>query len=185
MSLEEWVEEAQNWHGRQDFALESLGLRSVHDDDVAAIDGRVFHLAPADADQVEGGGHALAIDLAEDGDPPRIGRVVGAARHRDRLNERQRAIDRIHSGLPDRAVDGDVAARRGLDADADVRRLQIFGAELARQLLVELGGGEIDRLDVAEQRDRDMTGEVDLELAGQVLDLEDVDLERVERPDRL
>ena len=41
----------------------------------------------------------------------------------------------------------------------------------------------VDGLDIADQRHRDMAGQVDLIFAGQISDLEDGDLQRVERSD--
>ena len=74
-------------------------------------------------------------------------------------------------------------AGRCLDADADVRMLEIFLAELLGQLLVELRGGQVRRFDLADQRQRDVPGQIDLVIAGQVLGFEDLDRHCVHRRD--
>ena len=44
-------------------------------------------------------------------------------------------------------------------------------------------GGQVDGLDVADQRHRDRAGKVDVIVAGKIGDLEDADMERIERRD--
>ena len=56
-----------------------------------AIDARILGLAAPDAGDVEGRGHALALDRPEDGDPVRVGVLVGAVRERDHLQQGQAA----------------------------------------------------------------------------------------------
>jgi hypothetical protein len=58
---------------------------------------------------------------------------------------------------------------RFLDADADVGMFEIFLPEQLGQLVVELRGGEVDRFDFADQRQRDVPGEVDIVVAGDVV----------------
>jgi hypothetical protein len=183
LTWSEWPEDRQDRERVEDLALCRLGRRTVDDDDVAGIDFRVRRLAAADAGEVERRGLPLPADLAEDRDAPRIAVLRDAAGRRDRLDEGRRPIDRIGAGLADRPVDSDVAPGGGLDADADVRVLEIFLAKLRRQPLVELRGGQLDGRDFADQGHRDLAGEVDLIVAGQVRHLEDLDTERIERGD--
>ena len=65
--------------------------------------------------------------------------------------------------------------RRGLDGDADVRMLEIFRSKHPGQLVVELRRGEVRRLDLADQRKRDVSAKVDIIITRKVLHLEDFD----------
>ena len=62
---------------------------------------------------------------------------VGAAGRGDQLQQRRLAGDGINAGLADGAVDGHAPAVVFLDVDADLRRLQIFGAELFGEILLQ------------------------------------------------
>src|SRR5262245_52696728 len=108
-------------------ALEALfDPRTIDDDNVSRIDLWILGLAVADRRQVERRRLALPAGRAEHGHAPRIGVLARASGQRDRLHQAGWPGDREGPGLLDRAIDRHRAAGRGLDADADVRILEIF-----------------------------------------------------------
>ena len=83
-------------------------------------------------------------------------------------------VDHLHAvdeGVAARLVDLAVDEERPIvqDLDADARVLQVVGRQPAGDRLLELTDRLAFRLDVADQRQRDVARAVDLELAGQIL----------------
>ena len=70
-------------------------------------------------------------------------------------------------------------------AEALARHTDVLASPVVRRVqpLVELRGGEIGGFDLAHQRHRDMTGQIDLVIPCKVLRLENLDADRVHRGD--
>ena len=61
--------------------------------------------------------------------------------------------------------------------------LEVFRAEPFGEALIELGRREVRSLDLANQRKRDVAGEIDVVIAGNIVGFEDPDRELVHRRD--
>ena len=57
---------------------------------------------------------------------------------------------------------------RGLDRHADVRMLEIFRPELLRELVIELCRRQVRGLHLADERKRDVAGQVDVIISRQI-----------------
>ena len=137
-----------------------------------------------DGRQVEQGHRAPAINRAEHGDLGQVGQPRGAFRHGHGLEQRGRAAHLIDAGLGDGPVDGDLLAAGFGDGDADLGVLQKIGRQPPGDLLGQGGGGQAARLQGADQRHLQVAGRIDRDLLErQILDLEDSDIEEIERPD--
>ena len=158
-----------------------LSTRLVDHDDVFAVDQRVLGIARADRAQVEQRGHPLALDGAEHHHRRRIRQGVEALGHRHRLQQRGAAGDREDAGLAHRALDRHALAGEFLHEHADLRVLQVGFGQLGGDQGFELGDGLAARLHRADQRQRDHAAGVHAHLAVEVVELEDGDLQHVQR----
>jgi hypothetical protein len=158
-----------------------------HVDDVARLDGDVQGLVAVDHEVIviDGDGLGMAIRaLAQDEDLV-AGRLAETAGHGDDLKEVLAADELVVAGLFHRPDDGHLLILVFLDEDRDLGILDVLGAEELGELLDDAVLGQALDDDAAEQGQGDRAVLRDADGLLELLDLEDLDLEKVARADAI